>query len=76
MHLRRVLTTLALGLLVTSRLAADITLPELNPSEYFDGKMGGTFGAKTVTVFAKTNRVAVSGFRVISAVVVEEPGGV
>lgn len=46
--------------------AADaITLPDLNPSEWFDGKMGGTFGAKTVTAFAKSNRVAVAGFRVV-----------
>ena len=44
---------------------ATITLPDLNPSEWFDGKMGGTFGAKTVTAFAKSNRVAVSGFRVV-----------
>lgn len=44
---------------------AAITLPDLNPAEWFDGKMGGTFGAKTVTAFAKTNRVAVSGFRVV-----------
>lgn len=42
-----------------------ITLPDLNPSEWFDGKMGGTFGAKTVTAFAKSNRVAVAGFRVV-----------
>jgi len=41
------------------------TLPDLNPSEWFDGKMGGTFGAKTVTAFAKSNRVAVAGFRVV-----------
>jgi len=50
-------------------LAADtpaaITLPDLNPAEWFDGKMGGTFGAKTVTAFAKSNRVAVGGFRVV-----------
>lgn len=65
MNLRRVLTTLILCVLFASHLAADITLPELNPSEFFDGKMGGTFGAKTVTVFAKTNRVAVTGFRVV-----------
>src|SRR3954451_19317755 len=45
--------------------AAAISLPDLNPSEWFDGKMGGTFGAKTVTAFAKSNRVAVSGFRVV-----------
>lgn len=44
---------------------AAITLPDLNPAEWFDGKMGGTFGAKTVTAFAKTNRVAVGGFRVV-----------
>lgn len=44
---------------------APITLPELNPSEWFDGKMGGTFGAKTATAFAKSNRVAVTGFRVV-----------
>lgn len=42
-----------------------ISLPDLNPSEWFDGKMGGTFGAKTVTAFAKSNRVAVAGFRVV-----------
>lgn len=44
---------------------AAITLPDLNPSEWFDGKMGGTFGAKTVTAFAKSKRVAVAGFRVV-----------
>jgi len=53
-------------LLFAALLAANtISLPDLNPSEWFDGKMGGTFGAKTVTAFAKTNRVAVSGFRVV-----------
>jgi hypothetical protein len=61
---------LALGLLLLFSFAAfaqeaDLTLPDLNPSEWFDGKMGGTFGAKTVTAFAKTDRVAVSGFRVV-----------
>jgi len=45
--------------------AGDLTLPDLNPADWFDGKMGGTFGAKTVTAFAKSNRVAVSGFRVV-----------
>ncbi len=53
-------------LLFAALIAANtISLPELNPSDWFDGKMGGTFGAKTVTAFAKTNRVAVSGFRVV-----------
>ncbi len=54
-------------LLLAAVLAANtaITLPDLKPSDWFDGKMGGTFGAKTVTAFAKTNRVAVSGFRVV-----------
>jgi hypothetical protein len=54
-------------LLLAAVLAANtaITLPDLKPSEWFDGKMGGTFGAKTVTAFAKSNRVAVSGFRVV-----------
>ena len=53
-------------LLLAALLAANtISLPELKPSEWFDGKMGGTFGAKTVTAFAKTNRVAVAGFRVV-----------
>ncbi|HET7437548.1 MAG TPA: hypothetical protein VFN10_22780 [Thermoanaerobaculia bacterium] len=50
---------------VMAQQAATITLPDLNPSEWFDGKMGGTFGAKTVTAFAKSNRVAVTGFRVV-----------
>src|SRR5688572_4628849 len=45
--------------------APTISLPDLNPAEWFDGKMGGTFGAKTVTAFAKSNRVAVAGFRVV-----------
>src|ERR1700741_5366225 len=49
----------------TAPAASAITLPDLNPSEWFDGKMGGTFGAKTVTAFAKSNRVAVAGFRVV-----------
>ncbi len=44
---------------------AAVTLPDLNPAEWFDGKMGGTFGAKTVTAFAKSNRVAIGGFRVV-----------
>jgi hypothetical protein len=46
-------------------LAQQPSLPDLNPSEWFDGKFGGTFGAKTVTAFAKSNRVAVAGFRVV-----------
>ncbi len=56
-----------LFLMLAVRALADeaITLPDLNPAEWFDGKMGGTFGAKTVTAFAKSNRVAVSGFRVV-----------
>jgi hypothetical protein len=45
--------------------APAISLPDLNPAEWFDGKMGGSFGAKTVTAFAKSNRVAVAGFRVV-----------
>jgi hypothetical protein len=68
MHLRRVFVSMALAVLavVPSTLRAEeITLPDLNPAEWFDGKMGGTFGAKTVTAFAKSNRVAVSGFRVV-----------
>ena len=70
MNLRRLVTTCALAVLVSSPIAllaqdAPPTLPDLNPSEWFDGKMGGTFGAKTVTAFAKSNKVAVSGFRVV-----------
>lgn len=49
----------------TASAAVDISLPDLKATEWFDGKMGGTFGAKTVTAFAKTNRVAVAGFRVV-----------
>ncbi len=40
-------------------------LPDLDPAQWFDGKFGGTFGAKTVTTLPKTQRVAVAGFRVI-----------
>lgn len=50
---------------VVAFASTPITLPDLNPSEWFDGKMGGTFGAKTVTAFAKSNRVTVAGFRVV-----------
>jgi hypothetical protein len=45
--------------------APQATLPNLDPAEWFDGKMGGTFGAKTVTAFPKSNRLAVAGFRVV-----------
>lgn len=44
---------------------ATVTLPDLDPAEWFDGKMGGTFGAKTVTAFAKSKRVAIAGFRIV-----------
>lgn len=50
---------------VVAFASSAISLPDLNPSEWFDGKMGGTFGAKTVTAFPKTNRVVVPGFRVV-----------
>jgi len=66
--LKRVLAALVLTLTSLAAAAeepAPITLPDLNPSEWFDGKMGGTFGAKTATAFAKSNRVAVAGFRVV-----------
>jgi hypothetical protein len=69
MIVRRVVLALlvvtALGAFADESTAPAITLPDLNPSEWFDGKMGGTFGAKTVTAFAKSNRVAVAGFRVV-----------
>jgi hypothetical protein len=67
MNLRRLVLCLAFLFLTVTPLFAQeaITLPDLNPSEWFDGKMGGTFGAKTVTAFAKDNRVAVAGFRVV-----------
>jgi hypothetical protein len=42
-----------------------VSVPELNPTEWFDGKMGGTFGAKTATAFTKDNRIAIGGFRVV-----------
>jgi hypothetical protein len=68
----RVICLLALSLAAnplpaqeSANTAPSITLPDLNPSEWFDGKMGGSFGAKTVTAFAKSNRVAISGFRVV-----------
>lgn len=40
-------------------------LPDLDPAQWFDGKFGGTFGAKTVTALPKTRRVAVAGFKVV-----------
>jgi len=45
--------------------AAALELPELDPAQWFDGKMGGTFGEKTVNAFARNNRVAIAGLRVI-----------
>jgi len=66
MTLRRLVALFLLA--VSLPLLAEETiapLPDLNPSDWFDGKMGGTFGAKTVTAFAKSNRVAVTGFRVV-----------
>lgn len=50
---------------VAANVAAAITLPDLNPAEWFDGKMGGTFGEKTVAAFTRSNRVAIAGFRVV-----------
>ena len=65
--LKSLLVACALVAMTVPAFAADetITLPDLNPSEWFDGKMGGTFGAKTATAFAKSNRVAIGGFRVV-----------
>ncbi len=40
-------------------------LPDVNASEYFDGKNGGTFGAKTIETLPKNKRVAIAGFRVV-----------
>ena len=67
MKMRHVALCLVLALSAPAAIPQEttISLPDLNPSEWFDGKMGGTFGAKTVTAFAKTNRVAVAGFRVV-----------
>ena len=67
MKLIRLLVLCLLAFASVAALAEQpaINLPDLNPAEWFDGKMGGTFGAKTVTVFAKSNRVAVAGFRVV-----------
>ncbi len=42
-----------------------ISLPDLNPAEWFDGKMGGTFGEKTVNAFGRSKRVVIAGFRVV-----------
>lgn len=42
-----------------------VSLPDLNPAEWFDGKMGGTFGEKTVNAFGRSNRVVIAGFRVV-----------
>jgi len=45
--------------------AVEITLPDLNAADWFDGKMGGTFGEKSVNAFSRSNRVAIAGFRVV-----------
>lgn len=42
-----------------------ISLPDLNPAEWFDGKMGGTFGEKTINAFGRSKRVVIAGFRVV-----------
>lgn len=49
----------------TASAGALAPLPDLDPSQWFDGKFGGTFGAKTVTALPKTRKVAVAGFRVV-----------
>jgi hypothetical protein len=51
----------------TAAIASDpaLTLPELNPSDWFDGKAGGTFGGKTVKILPRNKRVAIVGFKVI-----------
>jgi hypothetical protein len=64
-HLLVVLAIAMMSVALVAEESSSIALPDLNPSEWFDGKMGGTFGAKTVTAFAKSNRVAVAGFRVV-----------
>ena len=46
-------------------LPAFISLPDLTPAEWFDGKMGGTFGEKTVNAFGRSKRVVIAGFRVV-----------
>jgi hypothetical protein len=45
--------------------APDVSLPDLNPAEYFDGKQGGTFGGPTVDIFGRSNKIVVSGFRIV-----------
>jgi hypothetical protein len=66
MPLRRFVCVFLLLFVSLAAAAQEIEpLPDLNPSEWFDGKMGGTFGAKTATAFTKSNRVAVTGFRVV-----------
>lgn len=46
-------------------LPAVISLPDLTPAEWFDGKMGGTFGEKTINAFGRSKRVVIAGFRVV-----------
>ncbi len=66
MRLRTLMSVFLLLFVSLAAAAQEIEpLPDLNPSEWFDGKMGGTFGAKTATAFTKSNRVAVTGFRVV-----------
>lgn len=66
MHLRRIIAIAVLSFSTLALSAQEMTpLPDLNPTEWFDGKMGGTFGAKTATAFGKSKRVAVTGFRVV-----------
>lgn len=43
---------------------SDARLPDGRASDAFDGKNGGTFGAKTVTNLTKSNKVVVAGFNV------------
>ena len=51
---------------LAQQTAASVSLlPAVDTSEYFEGRNGGTFGAKTVETLPKNKRVAIAGFRVV-----------
>ena len=58
-------SSVAVATAPTESVSKAVELPDLDPSQWFDGKMGGTFGEKTVNAFVRSNRVAIAGLRIV-----------
>jgi hypothetical protein len=58
-------TTIAPATISAPESDPAMRLPELKAGEWFDGKVGSTFGEKVVNFLPRTKKVAVVGFKVI-----------